>query len=62
MILMLLNYWMMFLSRVNPDPNYITRRQNTLIIGIDCLHPAAEAFAPSMGTNTADSGFDLLSN
>jgi sulfite reductase subunit B len=46
--------------RINPDPNYITRRQNTLIIGIDCLHPASEAFAPSMGTNIADSGFDLL--
>lgn len=46
--------------RINPDPNYITRRQNTLIIGVDCLHPASEAFAPSMGTNTADSGFDLL--
>jgi sulfite reductase subunit B len=46
--------------RINPDPNYITRRRNTLIIGVDCLHPASEAFAPSMGTNVADSGFDLL--
>jgi len=46
--------------RINPDPNYIHRRRNTLIIGIDCLHPASEAFAPSMGTNIADSGFDLL--
>ncbi len=46
--------------RINPDPNYITRRRNTLIIGVDCLHPASEAFAPSMGTNLADSGFDLL--
>ena len=46
--------------RVNPDPNYITRRQNTLIIGVDCLHPAPKAFAPSMGTHVADSGFDLL--
>jgi sulfite reductase subunit B len=46
--------------RINPDPNYITRRRNTLIIGVDCLHPASESFAPSMGTSTADSGFDLL--
>ncbi|MBN1190224.1 MAG: 4Fe-4S dicluster domain-containing protein [Dehalococcoidales bacterium] len=46
--------------KINPDPNYITRRLNTLIIGVDCLHPASEAFAPSMGTNIADSGFDLL--
>jgi sulfite reductase subunit B len=46
--------------RINPDPNYITRRRNTLLIGLDCLHPASESFAPSMGTNSADSGFDLL--
>jgi len=46
--------------KINPDPNYITRRQNTLIIGVNCLHPASESFAPSMGTNTADSGYDLL--
>jgi sulfite reductase subunit B len=45
---------------VNPDPNYIARRQNTLIIGVDCLNPAPKAFAPSMGTRLADSGFDLL--
>ncbi len=42
--------------RINPDPNYITRRQNTLIVGVNCLHPASESFAPSMGKNTADSG------
>jgi len=46
--------------KINPDPNYITRRQNTLIIGVNCLHPASESFAPSMGTNNADSGYDLL--
>jgi sulfite reductase subunit B len=45
---------------INPDPNYINRRQNTIIIGIDCLHPSPESFAPSMGTHLADSGFDLL--
>jgi sulfite reductase subunit B len=45
---------------INPDPNYISRRQNTLIIGVDCLNPSPTAFAPSMGTNVADSGFDLL--
>jgi len=42
------------------DPNYITRRQNTTIIGVDCLRPSAKAFAPSMGTARAESGFDLL--
>ncbi len=44
----------------NPDPNYIARRNNTIIIGVDTLHPSPRTFAPSMGTNVADSGFDLL--
>ncbi|MBU0595523.1 4Fe-4S dicluster domain-containing protein, partial [Candidatus Bipolaricaulota bacterium] len=42
------------------DPNYITRRQNTTIIGVDCLRPSPNAFAPDMGTAQAQSGFDLL--
>jgi len=41
------------------DPNYITRRQNTLIVGVDCLRPSPRAFAPSMGAHRVDSGFDL---
>jgi sulfite reductase subunit B len=45
---------------INPDPNYIARRKNTIIIGIDCLHPSPKSFAPSMGTHLAESGFDLL--
>ncbi|MDD5189865.1 MAG: 4Fe-4S dicluster domain-containing protein [Dehalococcoidales bacterium] len=44
----------------NPDPNYIARRQNSLIIGVDCLNPSPKAFSPSMGTNVAEAGFDLL--
>jgi NAD(P)H-flavin reductase/DNA-binding response OmpR family regulator len=44
----------------NPDPNYTARRQNTLIIGVDVLTPVPTSFAPSMGTYTVDSGFDLL--
>ena len=44
----------------NPDPNYINRRNNTIIIGVDCLHPSPKSFAPSMGTRLTDSGFDLL--
>ncbi len=44
----------------NPDPNYIARRNNTIIIGVDCLHPSPRCFAPSMGTNIAETGFDLL--
>ncbi len=44
----------------HPDPHYITRRQNTLIIGVDCLHPSPNSFAPSMGTHQTETGFDLL--
>jgi len=44
----------------NPDPNYIARKKNTLIIGVDCLNPSPKSFAPSMGTQTVDEGFDLL--
>ncbi len=44
----------------NPDPNYIARRRNTIIIGIDCLNPSPGSFAPSMGTSHAENGFDLL--
>jgi len=44
----------------NPDPNYIARRHNTTIIGVDCLNPSPNSFAPSMGTHLTKSGFDLL--
>ncbi len=44
----------------NPDPNYIARRQNTVIIGVDCLNPSPKSFAASMGTNLTEKGFDLL--
>jgi len=45
---------------INPDPNYIARRQNTIIIGADCLNPSPKSFAPSMGTYLTETGFDLL--
>jgi sulfhydrogenase subunit beta (sulfur reductase) len=42
------------------DPNYQKRRQNTLIIGIECLKPCSEhSFCKSMGTVSADEGYDL---
>jgi sulfite reductase subunit B len=44
----------------NPDPNYSTRRQNTIIIGVDCLNPSPKSFAPGMGTHLTETGFDLL--
>jgi NAD(P)H-flavin reductase/formate hydrogenlyase subunit 6/NADH:ubiquinone oxidoreductase subunit I len=47
-------------TSVNPDPNYIARRQNTVIIAVDVLNPSPRSFAPSMGTSQAETGFDLL--
>ena len=44
----------------HPDPNYIARRQSTIIVGIDCLHPSSESFASSMDAMQAETGFDLL--
>lgn len=42
------------------DEHYLNRRASTLIVGIECLEPCDEhAFCKSMGTLTADAGFDL---
>lgn len=42
------------------DPNYSARRNNTLIIGLDCLNPSPRSFASSMGTHVADEGYDIM--
>jgi NAD(P)H-flavin reductase/formate hydrogenlyase subunit 6/NADH:ubiquinone oxidoreductase subunit I len=44
----------------NPDPNYIARRRNTIIVGVDDLNPSPNSFSPSMGTNLVEKGFDLM--
>ena len=42
------------------DPHYINRRKQTLILSIECLSPCDEhSFCKSMGTLTADEGYDL---
>jgi formate hydrogenlyase subunit 6/NADH:ubiquinone oxidoreductase subunit I len=47
-------------SSGHADPNYVRRRQNTLIISIECLQPCDEhSFCKSMGTLTADEGYDM---
>lgn len=46
-------------SEGNPDPNYIARRQNTLIIGVDCI-PDEECFCNIVHTSQATVGFDLF--
>jgi sulfhydrogenase subunit beta (sulfur reductase) len=43
------------------DPYFITRRQNTTIIGID-FEPDEKHFAYSMNADFVDSGFDLFLN
>ena len=47
-------------SQGYPDSHYLTRRKNTLLVGIECLEPCDEhSFCKSMGTLTADDGYDL---
>ncbi len=43
-----------------PDAHYLERREQTLIVSIECLQPCDEhAFCKDMGTLTADEGYDL---
>jgi formate hydrogenlyase subunit 6/NADH:ubiquinone oxidoreductase subunit I len=47
-------------SNGHPDSIYMERRKNTLIVSIECLTPCDEhSFCKSMGTLSADEGFDL---
>ncbi|MCX8062191.1 MAG: 4Fe-4S dicluster domain-containing protein [Anaerolineales bacterium] len=42
------------------DIHYMNRRKKTLIVSIECLNPCDEhSFCKSMGTLTADEGYDL---
>ena len=47
-------------STTNLDINYLSRREKTTIIGIDCLNPNPNAFCASLGTATTETGFDLM--
>ena len=43
-----------------PDAHYLRRREQTLLVGIECLEPCDEhSFCKSMGTLTVDEGYDL---
>jgi sulfhydrogenase subunit beta (sulfur reductase) len=43
-----------------PDAHYLKRRENTVIIGLECLTPCDEhSFCKSMGTLSASEGYDL---
>jgi sulfhydrogenase subunit beta (sulfur reductase) len=57
-------YAIQLLDRVfesgHPDPNYNNRRRQTLIVSIECLFPCDDhSFCKSMGTLSADEGYDL---
>ncbi|MCX8126127.1 MAG: 4Fe-4S dicluster domain-containing protein [Dehalococcoidia bacterium] len=47
-------------AKVQPDPFYTARRENSTIVAVDNLHPSPTAFCPSVGTAVKESGFDLL--
>jgi len=42
-----------------PDPNYLARRDQTIIIGADCV-PDDYCFCQSLGNSEAESGFDIF--
>lgn len=42
-----------------PDANYLSRRENTLLVGADCM-PDEYCFCRSLGTMTVDDGFDIF--
>ncbi|MEZ4576444.1 MAG: 4Fe-4S dicluster domain-containing protein [Desulfobacterales bacterium] len=49
-----------FAKEFHPNPYYLSRRGNTLTIGIDCEKPCTGGFCASMGTDTVTHGFDLF--
>ncbi|MBN1179665.1 MAG: 4Fe-4S dicluster domain-containing protein [Anaerolineae bacterium] len=47
-------------SEEYPDAHYLKRREQTIIVGLECLEPCDEhSFCKSMGTLTTDEGYDL---
>ena len=47
-------------SSGHADPSYIDRRKVTLVVSVECLAPCDEhSFCKSMGTLSADEGYDL---
>jgi sulfhydrogenase subunit beta (sulfur reductase) len=48
-----------FIKDRYPSPYYISRRQNTVIIGVDHV-PGEKCFCRSVGSDTVERGFDLF--
>ena len=49
-----------FAKEFHPNPYYLSRRGNTLLIGIDCQKPCDGGFCASVGSDTVTHGFDLF--
>ncbi|MGD8407205.1 MAG: 4Fe-4S dicluster domain-containing protein [Thiohalophilus sp.] len=50
-----------FLQGTYPDPPYAARRENLLLVAVNCSHPAATCFCASTGDGpVAHAGFDLV--
>jgi len=50
-----------FLHGRYPDPAYTARRENLLLVAVNCTHPAATCFCASTGDGpVADAGYDLV--
>ena len=46
-------------SYATPDVNYLKRRENTILIGTECV-PDEHCFCDSVGTMTVEEGFDIF--
>jgi len=42
------------------DPNYMVRRRNMIIVGLDVTHPPTGSFAESVGAHITTDNFDLM--
>ena len=42
------------------DPDYVAKRKNTIIIGMDVITPPPHSFCGSMGTHTVKDGYDIM--
>jgi len=49
-----------FAKNSYPSPYYLSRRTNTLVIGMDCLQPCSDGFCSSVGADIVMHGFDLF--
>ena len=43
-----------------PSPYYVSRRRNTVVIGVACQVPCEDGFCRAVGTNEVTHGFDLF--